>query len=138
MHRLDVPAGSRIRLIATTREGTDLHRWDVRVMAVGDDGAPRLAFGSQIGDRDRDQRIDIPPQDVDCRVDVCSRHAVRGGWEDDRCTVQDDTPDGLRIGFCDPSMPGSQVDDVLLSFAIGTPPRPSDEERNDGQGPEAI
>jgi len=49
----------RIRLIA--RAGTDLHCWDVRVVAVGDDGPPRLAFGSRIGDRDRNQRIEIPP-----------------------------------------------------------------------------
>lgn len=139
MHRLDLPAGHRIRLIATARVGTGVHQWDLRLLTPGGEGsAPRLAFGSRIGEHDLDQRIDIPPQDVDCRVEIRSRHAARGGWEDDRCTIQEDTPDELRIGFCNAARPGSHPDDVLLSFAIGAPRRPSKTERDDGQGPEAI
>jgi len=139
MHRLDLPAGSRIRLIATARVGTGLHQWDLRLLTVGDEGAvPRLTFGSRIGERDLDQRVDIPAQDVDCRVEIRSRHAGRDGWGDDRCTIQEDTPDELRIGFCNAAKPGSRPDDVLLSFAIGAPRRPSKTERDDGQGPEAI
>jgi hypothetical protein len=111
----------------------------LRLLTVGDDGqVPRLSYGSRIGERDLDQRIDIPPQDVDCRVEVRSRHAALDGWEDDRSTIQEDTPDELRIGFCNAARPGSRPDDVLLSFAIGAPHRPSKTERDDGQGPEAI
>jgi len=139
MHRLDLPAGYRIRLIATARVGTGLHQWGMRLLTCWEDGsAPRLAFGSRIGERDLDQRIDIPPQEVDCRVEIRSRHAARDGWEDDRCTIQEDTPDELRIGFCNAARPGSHPDDVLLSFAIGAPRRCSKTERDDGQGPEAI
>lgn len=139
MRSLDLPAGSRIRLIATARAGTDLHHWDVLVMTAGEAGAaPRLAFSSQIGEHDLDQRIDIPPQDADCRVEIRSRHSGRDGWNDDRCTVQEDTPDELRIGFCNPARPGSRADDLVLSFSIGGPPRASDKEPDDGQRPEAI
>lgn len=134
-----MPAGSRIRLIATARVGTGVHHWDVRLLTAGDQGAaPRLIYGSHIGERDRDQRIDIPPQDVDCRVEIWSRHAAREGWEDDRCTIQEDTPDELRIGFCNAAEPGSHPDDVLLSFAIGAPRHSSRSETENGQGPEAI
>lgn len=139
MHRLDLPAGARIRLIATARVGTGLHRWDVRLLTAGDKGAvPRLVFGSRIGDRDLDQAIDIPPQDVDCWVEICSRHAARDGWEDDRSTIQADTPDELQIGFCNAAKSGSRPDDLLLSFAIGAPRRGSTTETDDGQGSEAI
>lgn len=142
MHSLDLPAGSRIRLTATARPGTDLHRWDVRLVAAGEleaGGSPRLAYGSRIGVRDLDQRIDIPPQDVGCRLEIRSRHAgCEGGWQDDRCTVQDDTPSELRIGFCDAARPGALPDDVLLSFAFVPINRPLSEETCDGQGSKEI
>jgi hypothetical protein len=125
MHRLDLPAGHRIRLSATARVGTGLHQWDLRLTSGEEGSVTLLAFGSQIGEHDLDQRIDIPPQDVDCRVEIRSRHAARDGWKDDRCTIQEDTPDELRIGFCNAARPGSRPDDVLLSFAIGAPRRRS-------------
>ena len=76
---------------------------------------------------------------MDCRVEIFSRHIARNGWEDDRCTIQQDTPDELRVGFCDAAKPGSHPGDVLLSLAIGAPRRPSKSEaEDDGQGSEAI
>jgi hypothetical protein len=140
MHSLDLPAGSRIRLTATARPGTNLHCWDIRILAAGQleaGGSPRLAYGSRIGGLDLDQRIDIPPQDVGCRLEIRSRHAGREGWEDDRCTVQDDTPNELRIGFCDAAKPGALPDDVLLSFAFVPINRPRSEPY-DGQGSKEI
>lgn len=97
-----------------------------------------IAFGSRIGGRDLDQRIDIPPQGVDCWLDIGSRHPAREGWEEDRCTIQEDTPDAVRISFCDAAKPGARPDDVLLSFAFGAPGSRSDTEVDHGQGPEAI
>jgi hypothetical protein len=141
MHSLDLPAGLRIRLTATARPGTDLHRWDVRLLAAGEleaGGSPRLAYGSRIGVRDLDQRIEIPPLDVGCRLEIRSRHAGRAGWQDDRCIVQEDTPNELRIGFCDAARLGALPDDVLLSFAFGPANRASSEETNDGQGSKEI
>lgn len=123
VHSLDLPAGSRVRLTATAQVGTGPRRWDVRLRTVGEDSsAPRLSFGSFIGERNLDQRIDIPPQDVDCRVEILSRHAAAGGWEDDSCTVQEDTPNEPQLAFREAAGPGLQ-DDLLLSFAIGAPDR---------------
>lgn len=139
MHSVDLPAGARMRLTATACPGTGLHHWDVRILTATDEGAiPRLTYGSHIGERDLDQRIDIPPQDVDCRIEIWSRHAAPSGWEDDRCAIQDDTPEELRVGFWDAAKPGSKPDDVILSFAIGAPhPRPKTK-TNIGQGSEEI
>jgi hypothetical protein len=137
MHSLDLPAGLQIRLTATARPGTDLHRWDVRLLAAGKleaGGSPRLAYGSRIGVRDLDQRIDIPPQDVGCRLEIRSRHTGHEGWQDDRCTVQEDTPNELRIGFCDAARLGALPDDVLLSFAFAPANRASSEETTMAKG----
>ena len=134
MHSWDLPAGSLVRLTATARSDTGLHRWEVRLITTGAaSGAPRVVFGSHIGERDLDQRIEIPPQDADCRVEARSSHAEDGVWIDGQCTLQNDTPDELRVAFCNPARSGAQEDDVLLSFAIrashSTPGRPP----SDGQ-----
>ena len=81
MRSLDLPAGSTIRLTATARPNVARHRWDMLVFTAGGpgDAHPRLTFGSEIGGDDREQRIDVPAQDKDCRVEVTSRHAIAGG-----------------------------------------------------------
>ena len=118
MHSLNLPAGASLRINATARPDWGLHRWGVRVLDAAS-GAPRLAYGSQIGGRDLDQRIEIPPQDVDCRLEVQSSHDSVRGWIDDRTACLDDTPDRLLIGFCDAARPGSLPADVLLTFSFG-------------------
>lgn len=119
MHSLDLPAGSGIRLTATAKAGCGLHRWGVRVIAPGDEATSvRAAYGSAIGERDRDQRVDIPAQDVACTLQVSAHHAVADGWTTDRCSIQDDTPGELRLGFCDAARPGATPEDVVLSFAF--------------------
>jgi hypothetical protein len=125
MHKLDMPAGSTIRLMATARADVADHRWEVRVYTAGSGAEPaRLGYGSRIGVGDRDQRIDIPAQAVDCRLEVATRHVTAGGdWGDDRLTILDDAPGRLDLGFSDPSQPTAHDNDVLLSFALtGRPP----------------
>ena len=120
MHRLDFCAGSAIRLTAAARSGSGPHRWDIDVFAK-DDGAssPRMTFGSRIGGRDCQQQVSIPPQSVDCRVEVRSRHAVGDGWAADRCVVEEDTPSRLVLGcFANPSASPEGQGDVSLSFAF--------------------
>jgi hypothetical protein len=121
MHHLDLPAGSTIRLHATARPGVALHRWGVRVFDAGAtdrDATARLTYGSQIGSGDCEQRVDIPAQDADCRLEVWGSHAIPGGWKDDRCSIEDDTPNRLLIGFSDRALLLAQTDDVLLSFTF--------------------
>jgi len=121
MHRLGLPAGSTIRLTASARPDIGVHRWGVRVFAaegLAASATPRLTYGSQIGGGDCEQRIDIPAQDTDCRLEAWSRHSIAEGWADDRCSVEDDTPSRLMIGFSDPSRPKARKDDVLLSFTF--------------------
>ena len=121
MHLLDWPAGSTARLHATARPGVAIHRWDIRVLDIGapePGSTARLAYGSQIGGGDCEQRIDIPAQDADCRLEVSGRHAIVGGWKDDRCSVDDDTPRRLQIGYSDRALPYARTDDVLLSFTF--------------------
>jgi len=121
MYHLDLPAGSAIRLNASARPGVAIHRWDIRVLAAGDpDSAapPRLAYGSQIGGLDCDQRISIPAQDTDCRLVVTSRHTLGGSWANDHCSVGEDTPSHLLLGFCDRTQTGRSQDDVALSFVF--------------------
>ncbi|MFC3069338.1 hypothetical protein [Phenylobacterium soli] len=117
MHHLNLPAGASARFSATARPESGHHRWDVRVFDASN-AAPRLAYGSHIGGRDLDQRVEIPPQAMDCRLEIRSSHETATGWSDDRATCLDDTPDRLLIGFCDPARPGAQRDDVLLGFAF--------------------
>jgi hypothetical protein len=125
MHSLDMPAGSTMRLTATARSDVAAHRWDIRVFAAGAGAeAPRLVYGSHIGDGDRQQRVDIPAQDMDCRLEVRARHATTGGdWGDDKLTVIDDASGRLDLGFSDPSHAGAHDNDVVLSFVLTDRPR---------------
>lgn len=119
MHRLDLPAGSPIRLTATARPNVGRHRWEVHVLASAQE-APLLIFGSEIGGGDSEQAVDIPAQAADCRLEVWARHATARGWDDDQATITDDTPSRLQISFCDPGSAVAQLDDVQLSFAFRT------------------
>lgn len=132
MHSLDLPAGSTMRLTATARPHVAPHRWDMLVFTADgpSDAHPRLTYGSEIGGEDREQRIEVPPQDKDCRVEVISRHAIVGGWKDDFLSLSQDLPGLLTLAFSDPSAAGAQRDDVFLSFAIAAAVQ-----ANVGQGP---
>jgi hypothetical protein len=127
MPSLDMPARSDIRLTVTARADAGVHRWAVQVhgpagAAPQTDGRP--SYGSRIGGQDRAQVINIPQQDVDCRLEVSAQHpADSGEWSEDDWTVLEDTPGRLDIGFSDFVGPSAQPIDVLLSFAF-TPPRP--------------
>jgi hypothetical protein len=121
MHELNMRAGSTIRLTATAGPETGIHRWTVQVHGVSAAATTpaRVAYGSQIGGQDREQRIDIPAQDVDCRLEVRGQHALDDGeWRDDRLTVLEDAPRQLDIGLFNPARPGAHPNDVLLSFAF--------------------
>ena len=121
MYRIDVQAGSTIRLTATARPNLGPHRWGARLFTAGDmepNAPPRLNYGSQIGGRDCEQRIDLPIQDKDCRIEVTCGHPMPGGWQDQQGSVEDDTPRLLVIGFSDPSTPASRTNDVVLSFTF--------------------
>ena len=124
MHKLDMPAGSTVRLTATARPDVGIHRWAVQVHGAGVATATsaRVVYGSQIGGLDCEQRIDIPAQDADCRLDVSAQHATEGGeWQDDRLTILDDTPSRLDIGFFNPARSVAHPNDLLLSFAFTGP-----------------
>lgn len=121
MHRIEFPAGSAVRLTATARPDVGVHRWDVRVLTVGDPSTPTLAYGSEIGGRDCEQHIDIPAHHTARQLEIGSRHAAPGGWQNDYGSVEDDTPDGLLIGFSDAPARGARKDDVLLRFTFKTP-----------------
>lgn len=125
MHNLEMLAGSTLRLTATARPDAGRHRWSVQVRRGGHAataGPTRLVFASEIGGVDRHQRIEIPPQDADCRLEVTAQHAEENGhWLDDRLTVLDDTPDQLDLGFFDPERTDAQPNDVLLSFVFTYP-----------------
>lgn len=130
MHNLNLSAGAAAGFTASARGDKGMHRWDVRVLAASD-GATRLTFGSWIGGRDLDQRVEIPVQDVDCRLEVRSRHETSTGWADDGVACLDDTPDRLQIGFCDTARPGALPDDVLFSFTFGKPAASSAEAQSE-------
>jgi hypothetical protein len=124
VHKLNMPAGSTIRLTATARPETGVHRWAVQVHGVSAAAMmpARIVYGSQIGGQDREQRIDIPAQDVDCRLELRGQHALDDGeWQDDRLTVLEDTLTQLDIGFFNPAHSGAHPNDVLLSFAFAHP-----------------
>lgn len=128
MHYLDLPAGSAIRLHASAGPRVGPHRWDIRVLdagAAGPGATARTVYGSRIGAGDCEQRIDIPPQDTDCRLEVWGRHLVAGAWKDDLCSIETDTPGCLKIGFSDGALPLAGKDDVLLSFTFERADAPS-------------
>ena len=110
MHDVHVPAGSGIRLTATARPKRGIHRWDLQLVSLDPAIAvePRLVFGSQIGGAHLHQRLDIPPQATDCRLEVRSRHAVKGGWCDDCFTVERASPAELRLGCWSAALAGSR------------------------------
>lgn len=128
MHVINLPAGAAVRLTATARVDVAEHRWDIRVL---DAAAPRQGpttraeYGSRIGAGDREQRVDIPVQDVDCRLEVAARHIIEGEWRADRCTIEEETPSRLQLGFANRALPYSKSDDVLLSFAFQPAVRPA-------------
>ncbi|MBL8771926.1 MAG: hypothetical protein JNK30_11140 [Phenylobacterium sp.] len=124
-HAIDLPAGAGVRMTASARRAFGAHRWDIRVLCVAT-GEARASFGSHIGGADIDQRLEIPAQDVDCRLEVRSRHAVTGGgWADDDASIEEDTPDILELGFCDLARPLAAPGDVRLRFAFAAPRRPA-------------
>jgi hypothetical protein len=121
MNIIDMPAGSTIRLMATARPHAGVHRWDVRLFPTPGgkaDSAARPAYGSRIGGDDRQQQIDMPAQDTDCRLEISCQHRARGGWEDDCCVAEPETPGSFRLDFCDPGAPGACQDDVSLTFVV--------------------
>lgn len=121
MHQIDLPAGGTLRLTATSRPNLGLQRWGMRVFAAGDAAAgaqPRVKFGSLIGGRDCQQRIDVPAQDRDCRIEVTCGPADGDGWQDQQGSVEDDTPGLLVLGYSNPAAPAGRTQDVTLSFAF--------------------
>jgi hypothetical protein len=121
VHHIDLPAGSAIRLTATAGPKVGLHRWGMRLFAAHDPqpNAPaRPTYGSQIGEGDCEQRIDVPAQDRDCRVEVNCARAATGRWQDQQGSVEHDTPGLLVVQFADTSASEALTDDVVLSFAI--------------------
>lgn len=118
MHSLNLPAGASILLTATAQPKVGVHRWGVRVLTSAT-STPRMTFGSDIGGRDCRQRIDIPAQAADCRLEIWAGRAGAGGWNNDRAVVTDDTPSRLQIGFSDRGALRTQEPDVLLNFAFG-------------------
>lgn len=133
--RLDLPAGSPIRLTATARSTIGFRRWDVRVLTSAD-RVPRVAYGSEIGGRDCQQDVDIPAQDAHCRLVVGAGHTTPAGWQNDESTITYDTPSRLQIGFSDPGPSAAQQGDLLLSFVLGRNSPPTGD--NHGQRPEEI
>jgi hypothetical protein len=118
MHSLNLPAGASILLTATARPKVGVHRWGVRVLTSAT-CTPRMTFGSDIGGRDCEQRIDIPAQTADCRVEIWAGRPAVGGWNNDRSVITNDTPSRLQIGFSHRGASRTQEPDVLLNFAFG-------------------
>ena len=121
MRRLDVPAGSVVRLTATARADGGQHRWEIRLFGAGDpaDATPRLSYGSRIGGDDRMQRIEVPAQARESWLEVDCLHASGDGWDDDRPFLDDSAPGVVVLGF---SRPEGMAHDVLLSFEFTSRP----------------
>jgi hypothetical protein len=120
MYCLNLPAGASIRLSASARPNLGLHRWSAQLFAAGDaSGAlPRVSYGSQIGGQDCEQRIDVPLQDRDCRLEIRCSHAAGFDWQDNRISIEDDTPNLVSLGYSNPGSTASRKDDVTLSFTF--------------------
>jgi len=119
MYRLDVPAGSDLRLFASAGPSTQVRRWDVRMFAADAPARswpPRLTYGSEIGGADGDQRVEIPPQDVDCWLEVGASRRIGGFWEPDQWQVTSDTLALLELDFDGPAAPASGDSSIQLSF----------------------
>jgi hypothetical protein len=54
---------------------------------------------------------------VDCRIEVGASHASGAGWQDDRSSIEEDTPNCLQVGSPTP-LALRKLDDVLLSFNV--------------------
>lgn len=116
MHRLALPAGASVRLTATAKPDLTQHRWEVVVR--GGDGQVRAAYGSRIGGRDIDQRVDIPARSEACSLEVAAFHAFDGAWVADHLSVEASGASEFRLGYCELTRAGSQHDDVLLAFVV--------------------
>ena len=120
MYSLNLPAGCAVRLSATAKAAAPIHRWDVRVTTAdvrARGSTPRLSYGSQIGGADREQHVDIPAQDVACRLDVGASCWSGVGWDEDSSVVSNDTPTLLELGFGGAeSSPSRRQRDIQLSF----------------------
>jgi len=120
MFSLGLLAGRPIRLTATTRAGcAAIHRWQARMLPAGVDEAPgaaaHLSYGSEIGGADRVQHIEIPAQQLDCRLEVAVYRRDGIGWLEERAAAPlADTPDLLELGFG--AAQSAAEPDVLLSF----------------------
>lgn len=126
MHTLNLPAGHTGSFVVTARSGPGRHRWDVWVSNAAN-GSSRLVFGSRIGGEDLHQRVEIPPQDADCRVVVQSRHRTATGWAEGKLRVADLRADSVEVAFSDPSNDSAWPDDVLFRFSFrGTGPEASE------------
>lgn len=115
MHELALPSGLVARFNVTGRPGIGLHRWYVRIRETSS-GLPRLSYGSQIGGSDLHQRVEVPPQNMDCHMSIGSTHRTKNSWADDHLSVWPIGPSETRIGFCQLLAAGSRPDDVTLSF----------------------
>jgi len=120
MHNIALPGGSAVRLTITGRPATGLHRWYVQVREAEGD-ALRADYGSQIGGEDLHQRVDIPAQAMDCRIQIGSAHRNTHGWSDDHLSLRDVRAGEAKLGFCELMKTGSRLDDVLLSFVFAPP-----------------
>jgi hypothetical protein len=121
-----VSAGSQIQLAATAGSSKQVRRWDVRMFAADAPTpslTPRLAYGSQIGGADSDQRIEIPPQDVDCWLKVDASRRFDGVWEADQSQVTCDTPTLLELSFGVAASPTGDDESIALSFHFCGPRR---------------
>jgi hypothetical protein len=114
-----MPAGSQVRLNATACSAKEVRRWDVRMFAQSasaESWPPRLTYGSQIGGVDRDQRVEIPAQDVDCRLEASASRRVDGFWDAEPSRVTGETPTVLELGFGASTSPAADDRSILLSF----------------------
>lgn len=116
MHRLALPAGASARLTATAKPELSQHRWQVLVR--GFDGQLHATYGSRIGGRDLDQRVDIPARPEACSLEIESFHASDDAWIVDHLSVETSDSGEFRLGYCELTRAGSRHDDVVLSFVI--------------------
>ena len=124
MYSIDVPAGCPIRLTATSRVGSvEVHRWQVRVLTADghQSNGARLSYGSQIGGVDREQRIEIPAQHVDCSLEVVSARRNGDRWDEEQSVASTDAAGAIRLGFVASEPLVSDEHDVLLSFDFRHP-----------------
>lgn len=121
MYSLELSAGSSIQLTATALVDAGIHRWNIQVFTLADPetaASPRLAYGSEIGGGDIHQRVNIPWQDANCRLDVSSRHAAGGEWRESAQVMEEISPGQFTLGFSRAAKGNGAPNDVTLTFAI--------------------